>query len=89
MGMLYSTYLGSGKGFSSTEVIRLLKYEREYNGSNASLKIKTTSESAKFNPIKRIIKVIIIVIFTFLRNELNKVTKLLNAITYNTEKPRE
>ena len=35
------------------------------------------------------IRVITIVIFTFFKNELNKVTKLLTQITYNTQTPYE
>ena len=82
-------YLGSGNGFRSTEVIKLPKYANEYKGSKASANIKFIIWSAMLNPIRRITKVIMIVIFTFFIKELNNVTKLLNATTYNTAKPNE
>jgi hypothetical protein len=82
-------YLGSGNGFRSTEEIKLPRYANEYNGSNASANIKFIIWSAMLNPIRRITKVIMIVIFTFFIKELNRVTKLLKAITYNTAKPKE
>jgi hypothetical protein len=84
-----SVYLGFGNGFSNTEVIKLPKYANEYKGSNASANIKLIIWSAMLNPIRRITKVIMIVIFTFFIKELNRVTKLLKAITYNTANPKE
>ena len=84
-----STYLGSGNGFWSTEVIKLPKYAKEYKGSNASAYISVTIWSAILNPIRSIIKVVMIVTFTFFIKELNRVTKLLSAITYSTAKPYE
>ena len=66
-------YLGFGNGFSNTEVIKLPKYANEYKGSNASANIKLIIWSAMLNPIRRITKVVMIVIFTFFIKELNRV----------------
>ena len=78
--IVMSMYLGSGKGCSKIEDMRLLANCMEYIGSKSGANT-VTKLSIMLNPINRINIVDMMVMFTVFMKELNKVTKLLTART--------